>query len=227
MYRIPKFFLLKLIGAFLILLVTFYSTQAQSDFKQKKHRFFNIIGGYRLMPGSSKLNNRLASDYFPKLFSPHYIFGIDYGSASKRGIVKMQFSNTGAFVGKSSHYSLLRTASISFKYGSDILPKVARTYLYPFVGYNLLIYNFVSNNSTDSTEGQKLSATKIDFDLVTGVGIKQFFKKEFIGLFSNIDINAGISIPTITGKWRQKGSNYLVGMYRLQSVFDFTASIGF
>lgn len=213
---------LKLFFAFLIIL-SFNKTQAQSTFKQEIHRFYNIVSGYSLMPGASKLNARLYSNNFPNLVSPHYIFAVNYGSVSKRGIVEMEFAGTGGFVGKGLSYSLLRTSSISFKYGRDILPKVEHTYFYPFAGYNIHSY-FLTGKSSDK---EQLNATKYDFDIVTGLGLKQFFRKDFIGCFTNISVEAGISIPTITGKWRQTGSQYLSGMYRLQSVFDFTASLGF
>ena len=219
--------ILKLLFVYLILFLSI-KTEAQSGFKQEKHQFNNFVGGYQFMPGNSKLNDRLSLNGFPDLLSPQFIFGFEYGVVYKKRIVKMKFSATGIFVGKSSKYSLVRTSDICFKYGHDILPKSERTYLYPFVGYNLIFRNLLATNSKDSTGfSQKLDATKIDFDLVTGLGLKQFFKKDFIGFLTNVDINAGISIPVITDKWRNTGSQFLYGMYRLQSVFDFTASLGF
>lgn len=214
---------LKLYVAFLFFVVPLSNMQAQSSFKQEKHRFFNFIAGFRSMPGAARLNDRLTSNNFTNVSTPHFIFGIEYGSVVKKNILKMKFSNTGLFVGKNSLHSRIRTGSISLKYGRDILSKAERTYLYPFVGYNVFIYNLLGN----SPDGKKLNAAKTDFDFVTGIGLKHFFKKDLIGLFNNIDFNADISMPVITGRWRQKGSEYLVGMYKLKSVFDFTASIGF
>ncbi|HEY5463844.1 MAG TPA: hypothetical protein VIJ95_11355 [Hanamia sp.] len=213
---------LKLFFAFLIIL-SFNKTQAQSSFKQEKHRFYNIVSGYSLIPATIKLNDRLTANNFPNLVSPHYIFGLDYGGVTKRGIVESEISVTGGFVGKGLSYSLLRTENISLTYGRDILPKAERTYFYPFLGYNLHSYVLLGKSSDKET----LDGSKIDFDIITGLGLKCFFKRDLIGAFSNIALNAGISIPTITGKWTQTGSQYLVGIYRLQSVFDFTASLGF
>ncbi len=221
--QISKPMLLKLYVAFLFFIIPLSNMKAQSVFKQEKHRFFNFIAGFQSMPGATRLNDRLTSNNFTNVLTPHFIFGIEYGGVRKKNLVKMKFSSTGLFVGKNSQHSRIRTNSISFKYGRDILSKAERTYLYPFVGYNLFTYNLLGN----SPDGKKLNATKIDFDFVTGIGLKHFFKKDLLGLFNNIDLNAGISMPVITGRWRQKGSEYLVGLYKLESVFDFTASIGF
>lgn len=203
--------------------LSFNKTEGQSTFKGEKHSFYNIISGYSLIQGTSKLNNRIVANNFPDLATPHYTFGINYGSVVKKRIVEMQFNNTGVFVSKGLSYSLLRSSNISFKYGRDILSKAEYTYFYPFVGYDVHTYDLMGK----SVNKEQLDASKSDFDIISGLGLKWFFRRDLIGAFSNIALNAGISIPTFTGKWRQAGSQYLVGMYKLPVGFDFTGSIGF
>lgn len=127
------------------------------------------------------------------------------------------------FVKKHANSSTLKTFTVALLYGRDILPNAERTYLYPFTGFKIFNYTIQG----EASSGKKLDAGSVNLEIPIGIGLKHFFKSDVLYLFNNMDLNAGFSLPAISGKWKKNGAEYLTGTNTLKTTFFFTIAIGF
>ena len=203
-------------------LLTITKGYCQSNFKGKETFSFNLLVGYQSFFNPDDLNSKLTNNNFTKVRIPNLSLGGEFAVVGGKEVLKFQFRGTGLFAKESVQDATLQSMTISLLYGRDVLKSQDKTFLYPFVGFRMFDHTLLGQ----STDGKKLNAWKVNFDFLAGVGLKQFLNADLKGIFNNIDINAGASLPAINGKWKKDGSEYVTGAYKLKPTYYLVFTIG-
>lgn len=208
---------------FLILTsVLFKYSVGQSDFKNDGAFYFNFLIGYQSFFKADDINTKLVANNFTKLSTPGLSAGFDFGGVDKKTVLTAQFRFSGIFTNQSAKESILQSTTIGLQYGRDLLKNKERTYLYPFLGFRMFDHTLTGQSS----DGKKLDALKVNFDFITGFGFKQFLNAGLKGVFNNLDLSIGASLPAINGRWKKDGAEYVTGTFKLKPTYFLTFSIG-
>lgn len=202
-----------------------YLSLGQTNYKETETMAFNLIAGYQSFPSQADIDAKLIANKFTKLHNSPLTFGIEFAVTGKKSIGKAQFRGTSIFVSKKVKESTNQSASISFQYGYDILPKASKTYLYPCVGIRLFNWTLYGR----STDDNKLAADKNNLDMLAGLGLKQFLNDDLHGVFNNLDITLGVSFPLTNGKWGGRDdtdATFIQGTMKNKMTYFFTLTIG-
>ena len=171
--------------------------KGQCNFKETETMAFNLVLGLETFQSPGELDSNLINNNFTKLNNSPLTFGFEFSIASRKSTLKTQLRGTNIFVSRNGQEMTNQGSSISLQYGYDLLSYSFKTYAYPFIGiryYNWKIFG-------KSQDEKKLSASKNEFDALIGIGLRQFLNDDLRGVFNNIDINLGVSLPLTNGKW--------------------------
>jgi hypothetical protein len=208
-----------------LFLLTSFVSLGQTNFKETEEMAFNLLVGYQSFPAQDDIDTKLTSNNFTKLNNSPLTLGVEFSAIGKKGIGKVQFRGTSIFTSKKVQEMTNQSASISFQYGYDILPKAPKTFLYPFAGIRYFNWTIFGK----STMGTNLSAAKGLFDVLAGVGLRQFLNNDLHGLFNNLDINFGASFPLSNGKWKafnDTDASFIQGTMKNGITYFMTLTIG-
>jgi hypothetical protein len=197
-------------------------SNAQSEFKQAGAMSFNLVAGYQSLFRTSDVDAKLTANNFTPLATPRVCWGGEFATVEKKIILKFQFRGTGIFVKNSVREASLQTMSLALQFGQDLLPAKEKTFFFPFLGFRWFDQTILGK----STDDKKLYAGKSSFDFMGGFGLKHFFNTELRGAFNNVDISLGASLPAINGRWKNQGSEFVSGTYKLKPTWYITLSIG-
>ena len=186
---------------------------------------FNLLVGYPSLPTQDDIDAKLIANNFTKLNNSPLTLGIEFAIAGKKSVGKVQFRGTSIFTSKKVQEMTNQSASISFQYGYDLLPHAPKTYFYPFAGLRYFNWTIFGRSTTD----KKLSAAKSNFDVLTGLGLKQFLNNDLHGVFNNVDLTGGISLPFTNGKWNgfdDTDASFISGTMKNKMTYFITLTIG-
>ena len=209
----------------IIFLLTNFICIAQTNYKETEQMAFNLLVGYQSFPAQGDIDAKLTVNNFTKLSNSPLALGVEFSAIGNKGIGKVQFRGTSIFTSKKVQEMTNQSASISFQYGYDILPKAPKTYLYPFAGIRYFNWTIFGK----STTGNNLSAAKGLFDVLAGVGLRQFLNNDLHGVFNNLDINFGTSFPLSSGKWKafnDTDASFIQGTMKNRMAYFVTLTIG-
>ena len=186
---------------------------------------FNLVTGYQSFPSQEDIDAKLIANKFTKLNNSPFTLGVEFSAAGKKSYIKSQFRGTNIFTSKKIQEMTNQSASISFQYGYDLLSKSPKTYIYPFVAiryYNWTIFG-------KSTDSKKLSADRNLLDALTGIGLRQFLNNDLHGVFNNLDISIGLSLPLTNGKWNgldDTDASFISGTMKNKTTYFILLTIG-
>ena len=207
------------------LLLTNFISFGQSNYKQTEQMSFNLLLGFQSFPSQGDIDAKLISNNFTKLNKSPFTLGIELSAIGKKEILKAQFRGTSLFTFKKVQEMTNQSASISLQYGYDILPKASKTYLYPFAGIRYFNWTIFGKSTTDN----KLTADRSMFDLLAGLGLRQFLNDNLNGVFNNLDLNIGTSFPLSSGKWHtfdDTDISFIKGTMKNKMTYFITLTIG-
>jgi hypothetical protein len=208
-----------------VLILTVPNLNGQTNYKETDAIAFNLVAGYQGFPSQADIDTKLTSNNFTKLNNSPFTLGVEFAVTGKHSVLKSQFRGTNVFTSKKVQEMTNQSASISFQYGYDLLSKSPRTYLYPFAAiryYNWTIFG-------KSTDGKKLSADRNLFDALMGIGLRQFLNNDLHGVFNNLDISFGLSLPLTNGKWNafdDTDASFIAGTMKNKPTFFVLVTIG-
>lgn len=202
--------------------LTINKIYAQPGFKKNSYFSFNLIAGYQSFPHPGDLDRQLKANNFTDVSLSHIAYGIEMAIAAKKNIFKYQLKGTNAFTKRNSIPSKLRSTELGLMYGRDILFKSDRSYIYPFIGFELFGYNLLGQSS----DGKRLNSHKTSYGVLFGLGLKQFLNDNLEGLLNNIDLNTCLTLPIANAKWQKEGSLYVTETFKAEPTFNVTLSIG-
>ena len=200
----------------------FENGTGQADYKQNETFSFNLLIGHQSFFNSAHLDEKLLANNFTKVSAPNLSFGIEFAAVGKKDVLKTQMRGTGLFVNDDTKEATLSSTTISLEYGRDLLRSKDKTFLYPFIGFRWFDHTLIGH----STDGKKLDAWKINFDFLFGIGLKQFLNSDLRGVFNDLDLSMGASLPVINGRWKEDGAEYVAGTFKLKSTWFLTFTIG-
>jgi hypothetical protein len=210
-----------LVGSFLTSTISF----SQTNYKETEQMAFNLLVGYQSFPQQDDIDSKLIAKDFTKLNNSPFTLGVEFSAIGKHSIGKVQFRGTSIFTSKKVQEMTNQSASISFQYGYDILPKASKTYLYPFAGIRYFNWTIFGKSTTDN----KLTVDRSMFDFLAGFGVRQFLNDNLNGFFNNLDLNIGTSFPLTSGKWHtfeDTDISFINGTMKNKVTYFITLTIG-